>query len=52
MKGEKEIFVCPMCKGRKQIDNTEHNLYSPSDKTMFGKCILCDGEGYIIHTEK
>lgn len=46
------IYVCPMCKGTKQIDKTEHNLWSPGDKYFFCDCTLCDGKGFVINKPK
>lgn len=46
-----EIYVCPMCKGRKQIDKTEHGLMAVGDKYHFCDCTLCKGKGYIIPEE-
>ena len=41
-------YICPMCRGRKQIDLDEHGLYSPGDPLHLGPCILCNGEGFVV----
>jgi len=45
---DKEAYVCPMCKGLKQIDKIKHGLWSPGDKSYFCDCILCDGKGFVV----
>ena len=47
-----EAFICPMCKGRKQIDKDEWGLWSPSDKFRFGECTLCEGDGFVVKRDK
>jgi hypothetical protein len=45
---EKTAYLCPMCKGRKQIDTTKHELWSPGDASFFCDCILCNGHGFVV----
>ena len=44
----KQAYLCPMCRGRKQIDLEEHGFYSPSDPSHFGPCPLCNEKGFVV----
>ncbi len=46
------IYICPMCKGRKQIDKIKHNLWSPGDESFFCDCTLCEGKGFVVDEVK
>jgi len=47
-----KAYICPMCKGRREIDLEKWGLYSPSDESHFGKCPLCNGQGFVIDEEE
>lgn len=49
---KREIYVCPLCCGKKQIDYQKHGLYSPGDPSFFGPCFLCNEAGYILVDNK
>ncbi|MCK4828803.1 hypothetical protein KA005_74450 [bacterium] len=44
----KDCYICPMCKGKKQIDKEKHGLWSPGDADYFCECPLCKGDGFVI----
>lgn len=43
-----KAFICPMCKGRKQVDLDKVGLWSPGDADRYGDCPLCDGDGFVV----
>ena len=45
---KEKAFVCPMCKGRKQVDLDKVGLWSPGDYYRFGDCPLCKGDGFVV----
>lgn len=44
-----EIFVCPKCHGKKQLEDEEEVFPSPgADGPYYPPCYLCDRWGFIV----
>jgi hypothetical protein len=45
----REVFVCPKCKGKKQIEDKEEAVPSPGiGGIYYPPCYVCNEKGFVV----